>query len=230
MPFDPIELAEKTKEIVSWDHRRKYYRFRPAPFYGGISTADCVGCNLRCKFCWAWNIVTKPEKSGKFYSAEEVANKVILTAEEKGFKRIRVSGNEPTICREHLLELLEKIPENYEFILETNGILIGHDESYAEDLSKFNNVDVRVSLKGTTEQEFEKLSGANASAFKYQLQALENLLNHNVSTHAALAPLARENEKALEEKLAAIDPRLPAELEYEELLLYPSVKQRINEL
>jgi len=31
------------------ERKRKYYRFRAARFYGGIATADCMGCNLHIR-------------------------------------------------------------------------------------------------------------------------------------------------------------------------------------
>ncbi len=47
--YNPVEIAEITEKTVCENNRRRYYRFRPARFYGGISTADCVGCCLRCE-------------------------------------------------------------------------------------------------------------------------------------------------------------------------------------
>ncbi len=37
--YDPVELAEFTIRTVCKNNRRRYYRFRPSRFYGGISTA-----------------------------------------------------------------------------------------------------------------------------------------------------------------------------------------------
>jgi len=71
--YNPIELTEKIERIVCKDKEKKYYRFRPTGFYGGIATADTVGCNLRCKFCWSTNSVWKPTNTGKFYSPEDIA-------------------------------------------------------------------------------------------------------------------------------------------------------------
>ncbi len=68
---------------------------------------------------------------------------------------VRVSGGEPTICKKHLLELINSIPENKLFILETNGVLLNED--YIEELSNFKNTYVRVSLKGVDEKIFEQL-------------------------------------------------------------------------
>ena len=70
--YNPIELSKKIENIVCKEDKKKYYRFRPAGFYGGIATADTVGCNLRCKFCWSTKSVWKPNTTGKLYSPEEV--------------------------------------------------------------------------------------------------------------------------------------------------------------
>jgi len=99
--FDPVELAELTRNIVWKNNQRKYYRFRSSRFYGGISTADSVGCCLRCVFCWSWNVVTRPQECGNHYSPEEVARKLIAIAKRKKLRQLRISGNElaakPTI-------------------------------------------------------------------------------------------------------------------------------------
>jgi uncharacterized Fe-S cluster-containing radical SAM superfamily protein len=146
--IDPVVMAEKIGSIVSSEEKRKYYRFRPAPFYGGIATADCVGCCLKCLFCWSWHIIVQPEKAGRFYAPAEVARNLLSIARKKGFQQVRISGNEPTLHQSHLLQVLQLIPKEIRFILETNGILIGHDPSYAKALARFPNLYCRVSLKG----------------------------------------------------------------------------------
>ena len=62
--YDPIELTKKTEELVVKKNLKKYYRFRPTGFYGGIATADTVGCNLRCNFCWSGSSVWNPKNTG----------------------------------------------------------------------------------------------------------------------------------------------------------------------
>jgi uncharacterized Fe-S cluster-containing radical SAM superfamily protein len=63
---------------------------------------------------------------------------------------VRISGGEPTLAKEHLLKVLDLISRDFQFILETSGILFGYDDDYARALSKYSNVYVRVSFKGTT--------------------------------------------------------------------------------
>jgi uncharacterized Fe-S cluster-containing radical SAM superfamily protein len=91
---------------------------------------------------------------GEFYSPDDVARKLIGIARKKGFRQVRISGSEPTVSTDHLLGVLDLIPMDLQFILETNGTLIGHDEDYAWDLARYRNLHVRVSLKGTNEEEF----------------------------------------------------------------------------
>lgn len=229
--YDPIEMAGATREVVCRDDQRKYYRFRPARFYGGIATADCVGCCLRCVFCWSWREVENPERIGEWRSPEQVASTLVGIAERKRYRRLRISGNEPTIGREHLIQVLSRIPKDFLFILETNGILLGADPGYAEDLSRFPNLHVRVSLKGTCEEEFSRLTGAIPKGFQWQLKALENLLRQNVRAHPACMTSFSTPEKiaALKKRLRSIHPSF-ADFEVEELILYPAVAERIRKL
>ena len=184
--FDPIKLAFHTKDAVSRGKTRRYYRFRPSRFYGGIATADCLGCMLRCKFCWSWKKLAHPARHGRFYSPEQVANKLTSIAGRRGFTQVRISGSEPTIAEEHLLDVLNWVPRDFLFILETNGILIGFEEGFAKELARFPNLHVRVSLKGTTHEEFSSLTGAEPSAFEWQLKALENLSKREVSCNPSV--------------------------------------------
>ncbi|RZN59824.1 MAG: molybdenum cofactor biosynthesis protein MoaA [Thermoproteota archaeon] len=228
--YDPIALAEATRKIVERDGKRKYYRFRGGRWYGGIATADCVGCNLRCIFCWSNVPRDNPTMSWKFYSPEEVYRNLVKIAERRRYRLIRISGNEPTICWDHLIKILELVEQDgrFKFILETNGILI--DKSKAEDLSKFRRVHVRVSLKGTCEEEFSLLTGARPEAFELQLNALKHLADHSVPAHPAamLSFSSRENISKLIKRLDEIDPVYVREFEEEYVFLYPHVKDRLR--
>lgn len=227
--IDTIEWAAKVKEVVSSGEKRKYYRFRSAPFYGGIATADCVGCCLKCLFCWSWHIITEPEKAGRLYSPEEVVRNLLSIARKKEFHQIRISGNEPTLHRPHLLKVLQLVPKDIHFILETNGILIGHDPSYAEDLSRFPNLYVRVSLKGASPEDFTKLTMAKPEGFELQIKALEGLVEVGVDCFPAVMAnfSSQEDIKRLRQRLKGIRPDF-GDFEEEELILYPFVLDHIQ--
>lgn len=223
--FDSIKLSKETEKIVCQDLKRKYYRFRKAKFYGGICTADCVGCNLRCTYCWARKIVLNPQKSGEFISPEGVVGKLVKCSRRTGYKLMRISGNEPTICKKHLIRVLEILPSKYDFILETNGILIGYDDSFAKELSRFKNLHVRVCLKGVDEESFSKITGAEEKAFGYQLKALENLLKSGCSFHPAITNIFKEEDYLkLKKALDKISEDLYNQLEIEPYVPYGKSK------
>ncbi|AEM38628.1 Radical SAM domain protein [Pyrolobus fumarii 1A] len=233
--YDPVKLAKDIEHIVVRGLARKYYRVaRATRFYGGSAAADCVGCNLRCAFCWSGVPRDKPNEVGRFYEPEEVYEALARTAEKHHFRYVRVSGNEPTIGWQHLIRLLELFEQDgrFIFILETNGILIGADRSKARELAKFTILHVRVSLKGCNEKQFHRLTGAKPSAFKLQIQALKNLSDYNVPHHPAVMATfcSRESLLQLATRLASeVGPWETANLELETLILYPHVERRLKE-
>lgn len=228
--YDPLRLAREIERAVVKGVLRKYYRVaRAGRWYGGIATADCCGCCLKCVFCWSGVPRDHPERVGKFYPPEHVFNKLKECAEKFGYKQLRVSGSEPTIGREHLFKLLELVEgTRYRFILETNGILI--DSAHAKELSEFRCVHVRISLKGTSREEFSLLTGAVPEAFDLQLEALRNLVDSGVSCHPAVM-LSFSSEKSFEElkrRLREITPSLADAVEEEYVFLYPHVVERLK--
>jgi len=211
---DPLKLAQTVENQVCKNDSKKYYRFRKTQFYGGCATADCLGCNLRCVYCWAQKKVWQPQKFGKYYSPKSVSEKLLTMNQPL----VRVSGGEPTIGKNHLLKLLSSIPEDILFILETNGILL--DEVYVKELSEFSNLYVRVSLKGVNEQTFEQNTGADGRFFNNQLKALELLKKYSIQHRAAIL-----FNIYTEEQIKSL--RIP-DLEFESLIKYDFVIQNLR--
>jgi uncharacterized Fe-S cluster-containing radical SAM superfamily protein len=234
--YDPVKRHIAIEKLVTRvgpeGMERKYYRIRPARWYGGIVTADCVGCGLLCRFCWVSDtVMNRPHDVGSFYTPKKVASSLVSLAKKCNFDLLRLSGGEPTIGKQHLLELLENLDgKGYRFILETNGIPIAYDEGYAESLAKYNFVHVRVSLKGCNEKEFALLTGAKPEGFTLQLKALEKLVDARVSCHPAVMASfsTKKNLQSLMERIGRISPKLAEEVEIEELILYPHVVQRLR--
>lgn len=186
-PFDPIELTKMTEEIVCRGSSRKYTAFYKVGVYGGISTGYTVGCCLRCIYCWvAWSR-DFPESHGKFYTPKQAFQNLLFHAKKKRISKLRISGGEPTLGKDHLLEVLELVKTtNYLFILETNGILIGHDQNYARELDRFSrNLHVRVSLKAGTPEAFQKRTGAVGKFYELPYLAIKNLLKTDLEFHVA---------------------------------------------
>jgi uncharacterized Fe-S cluster-containing radical SAM superfamily protein len=235
--FNPIEvtkIVEHNIASVTADDEiiRKYYRFRPSRFYKGSATADTTGCNLRCVYCWSWKANTK--MLGDPYTPSEVASKLIKIASDYGYSVIRISGGEPTIAFNHVIQVVKRLNEfllqrNAMFILETNGILIGYSKEFAEILSKYRNVAVRISIKGCSEEMFQKITGADATFFNLQLNALRNLLDYGIKVWPAITIsfCDKEGLARLLTRLAEIDRDIIEKIEFEYFKAYPSAMKRL---
>jgi uncharacterized Fe-S cluster-containing radical SAM superfamily protein len=236
LSYDPGERHRKIETLVIQKRiggdLRKYYRFRHDRWYGGVITADCAGCGLICKFCWVrQESILEGRGEGEFLSPQEAAEKILKLMKENKINQGRISGGEPTIGRAHLLQILNILQRRrVRFILETNGILIGEDETYAQELAVFPFVHVRVSLKGCNEEEFSRLTGADPKGFHLQIAALRNLVKAGVSVHPAvmLSFSGREATDQLYHTIWKIDPRLHSEIEKEEVILYPHVLEKLK--
>ncbi|MBN2203165.1 MAG: radical SAM protein [Candidatus Aenigmarchaeota archaeon] len=231
--FNPVELAKETESIVCRNSDKKFYSFEPSKSYGGIATADCVGCCLRCAFCKSWKTVEKPEDCGEFCKPKDVADQLIKMARENSFKQVRLSGNEPTLGWQHLLKVLKYLKDSkLDVIIETNGIILGCDLSYARELAEFKDiVRVRVSIKGATPSEFSKLTGAEPRFFEYQIEALKNLKQAGVPAYPAVM-VSFSNQDSLENlrnRLETIDPSF-FDFEEEELEISEGVRERLEKV
>ena len=230
IPFDPIERAKQIESIVAEDSKRKYYRVsRPGRWYGGIASADCCGCNLQCVFCWSDKPRENPAHYGKFCTPEEVSAKIIQCAHEHNYHLVRISGNEPTIAKKHILKVLNIINRTkLLFILETNGTLL--DKDFVQELAQCRHLHVRVSLKGTNPEEFSMLTGATPDAFGRIMENLRTLLNYHVNFNVAVM-LSFSSDKSvalLKARMTNIAPSILDNLEEEYVILYPHVMRKLR--
>jgi uncharacterized Fe-S cluster-containing radical SAM superfamily protein len=250
-PFDPLALAKETEKRVTREGpdglERKYTGVYCAPVYRGIATGYAVGCCLRCIYCWADWSRDFPESFGRFYSPKEVAEALFNAAESgitsPGWERfrsikinkLRLSGCEPTLGKEHLLSTLEYVAASkYRlFILETNGILLGSDRDYVKRLAQFaDKLYVRVSLKAATAQSFTVRTGAIGDYYERPFIALKYLFKEGIFGRAAAMTdpqvMPKRERKLLISKLNKIDRELGRELEEEQIDPYETTKARLK--
>jgi len=230
-PFDPLTLTRQTEGLVCQDSKRKYTNFYCVGVYGGISTGYLVGCNLRCAFCWVDWSRDFPQEMGRFYSPQEAFDNLKRNARKRRIKKWRISGGEPTLCKGHLLELLKLAKqEDCLFMLESNGLLIGHDREYARELSKFGNVHIRISLKAGSAEGFQQRTGAMGKYFELPYKAISNLMEFGASFHVACMSderlMPRTERKSLIMKLKEM--RYSDYLEEERCDPYPTSISRLQ--
>ena len=235
-PFDPVHLAAAIERAVCNGNLRKYSRFGDTINYQtGIATGYVVGCCLRCIYCWASETRDRTTTNTQFFSPQEVFEQLTDIAKRKKLNQIRISDGEPTIGKQHLLELLELVERStfHRFVLETNGILLGCDDDYVRSVSKFRKCHVRISLKAGTPDHFTRKTGAMPEAFELPFQAIRSLKTMGVSLGVAamsadprfMSPLERVS---LISKIADIDPALVLNLEEEVVVLYPDTRKRLK--
>jgi len=190
-PFDPIKRASDVEKIVMKGNSRLYYRFRPAPYYGGISTADAIGCSFLCPYCWNYDRNLNPKRFGKFFSPQAVASNLLRIAEEKSFNLFRVTGSEPILGEvsfKHLIEVINAVFKKnarFKFVIETNGLILGYRSDLIKYL-KFPNLWVRIAIKGVDKNSFESISGAKKDFFLYPIKAVKELQKGHVKAWPAV--------------------------------------------
>jgi len=250
-PFDPLKLARETEKIVTRKGpdglERKYTDFYSVPVYRGIATGYAVGCCLRCFYCWSNWSRDFPEIFGTFYSPKQVAER-LMEAAKRGItyseywrrriprvNKLRLSGCEPTIGKEHLLAVLENLEgKGYPFFLETNGILFGADRDYVKKLAEFSDfIYVRVSFKAATPEGFTQRTGAIGKYYELPFRALKYLLDEGIFARAAAMTdpkvMPKEERELLIQKLSEIDSRYArGELEEEWIDAYDTTIKRIK--
>ena len=229
--LDPLRLSTRVESEVYEPHRqaRKYWRIRASRHYGGNVAGDVVGCNLRCAFCWAWRYAfdTRP---GFYLAPREAASRI---ARAGPYRLARLTGGEPTIGWPHTRALAGiLIGRGYEFVLETNGLLIGSGRVDPGEIPR--GVFVRVSIKAPSREYFERVTGACGWAWDLQVRALERLLEAGFEPGldfraAVVLGVAPEREySSLFERLAGIDERLVETVEPEYIVLYRHVVELMS--
>ncbi len=234
LPFDPILRSAEIEDLVMHEDTRLYYRFRASRFYGGIATADAVGCSFLCAYCWNHDRNLHPDRYHTFYSPQEVGSKLLNVADSRSLSLFRVSGSEPILGQasfEHILRIIRTLARfrpDSRFILETNGFYLGANPELIV-LLRIPNIRVRVSLKGIDEKSFAKVTGAQRDYFFYPLAALCELEKQGVYAWPALMEdLFSEKEIAEFQSLLAANG-IRRQLELESLQAYPHVLRNLEE-
>jgi uncharacterized Fe-S cluster-containing radical SAM superfamily protein len=106
---------------------------------------------------------------------------------------------------------------------------LGDDPEFAQQLTRFKNLHVRVSIKGTNENEFHKLTDAIPSSYQLPFKALKYLIDAKVSCNACVMVSFSDEEgiQQVEDKLYEVHPGLLKSLEKEHITPFPKVAKRL---
>jgi uncharacterized Fe-S cluster-containing radical SAM superfamily protein len=233
VPFDPVTRAEMMESLVMKDNKRLYHRFRAAPYYGGIATADAVGCSFLCAYCWNYGRNLNPSRYGTYFSSAEVASNLLSIARKRAFHLYRITGSEPILgdaSFKHLLNVLQMIFREDPcgvFILETNGFILGYKKISPDQLA-FKHIHIRVSLKGVDPESFEKISGAKREFYYYPFAALKELEQRGINVWPAVMIDFFNDDEFHKLKTILKEYKIKSDLEFETLEDYPFVLENLR--
>jgi len=172
--------------------REVYKRCRCVASYGILEkrlcevVLDVKGCNLNCRACWGYKLRYFSEDIVK--EPEDVLSDIkcrverVRFLERKGYKTfaLRVTGNEPSLQWEHVMELVRLVERERIFrkvIIETNGILFADKHELVEMIGEIKKVhlDIDISFKGVNPLQFKYIANAREELFYKQVYGFVNL-------------------------------------------------------
>jgi uncharacterized Fe-S cluster-containing radical SAM superfamily protein len=238
-PFDPVEVALATEQVVCRGAARKYDRFGfTRDYHYGVATGYLYGCSLRCIFCWAAPTRDNVLADARWCEPAEVAEELERIARRRRTGFVRLSEGEPTIGKEHLLGVLEEAERREaitRFVLETNGVLLGADERYVAELAKFKKLWVRLALKAGTPEAWTLKTGAAPESFALPFDALRHLQRHGFEGRLSVAAMSldprfmgQHERVQLIAELARIDPQMVLDLNEEMVVTHRTTMKRLT--
>lgn len=160
-------------------------------------------CNLNCRFCLADQDGNSPEP------AFEEIHKSILELIIKDKTLLQLSGGEPT-TRKDLPEIISAAKEaSAKYVqLNSNGIRLGEDKSYAGKLARAGLSFVFMQFDGTDDSVYESLRGR--ALLKIKQKAIENCAEHNIGVTLVPTIVRDVNTKSIGEILKYAISQSPA--------------------
>lgn len=163
---------------------------------------SCIGlieitgrCNLNCEVCYA------DSGSGKDLGMDRIGKMIdfFIEAEDNKAEILQISGGEPSLHPEiiKIIEMAQEKGIKY-VMLNTNGLRIAEDESFAKELGEFKSgFEVYLQFDGLSDEINRKLRGKNLAAIKKK--ALRNLNKYGVPVTLVCTVAGGINDKKLGE-------------------------------
>lgn len=230
-------VIEQLLPLINKGNKRLCHKVRIARYYDGVATIDVVGCYLDCGFCWVPEFKRLPDEvknrlsSFKYMTPEETSKILIDVANKNGLKSVRLSGGEPTLNPQHLLETIQITTDaGYNYIFETNGLLL--DDELVHKLTRYRNkVFVYYGLKGASPDMFYRLTCRDQIYWEKTLNGLTLLIRNNFTLGInIMSDFLIEGELLqLIGELLKIDEFAPLALDIKKTSIFPHVRKRLEE-
>jgi uncharacterized Fe-S cluster-containing radical SAM superfamily protein len=235
--MDIIERINLLQSIINDGNKRLCHKYRISKYYGGIATVDVVGCYLDCAFCWVPEYKRLPEmissnfRSFDLLTPQKTADILINLATKNKLKSVRLSGGEPTLNKEHLIQTIELVTRNgFFYILETNGIYIDND--LVDALKKYkDNIFVYYSIKGTNPSNFKRLTTSDEKYWYIQLENLSKFVDgkFKIGINTMMNYVDKTDFLDFLEILYKKNIYLPLSIDTKETSMFPHVINRLKD-
>ncbi|MFZ2969977.1 MAG: radical SAM protein [Minisyncoccia bacterium] len=174
-----------------------------------VFTIQVAGCNYSCNYCFVPRKLNSADESyGRFFSAREITEEFLKIKKnsETPMNVIRISGGECFIIPEIVINLYDQMmkssADSYLWI-DTNLSaieIIKKDQSKLEKVFSQKNVGIVGCFKGTTEEDFSLITGADGKFYKDQFETAKNLIDLGADLYGYVAAYVY-NENEAENKL-----------------------------
>lgn len=164
------------------------------------------GCNFECKGCFS----PARDIKGKKMDVDELVNlvkKASLDYYQKLPEEIIITGGEPTLNQNYLLDLISKLNFSY-VIMETNGYLL--DEEYVDRLVKAGLKEIMLDLKAYDEGLHKWYTGFSNRPILQNVEAIHKKIKLIIKT-VYIPGILDESEI---EDIALIISTIDPEIEY----------------
>jgi len=120
------------------------------PTLRSLEFAVTWACNMQCPFCYAEDLMTKPDRNKKAIELDKFRD-VVSQARDLGMSHINITGGEPFV-RKDLFELVASIPKDIIITIVTNNILLTKEK--IDRLKELGVVSLQLSYGNNYEREF----------------------------------------------------------------------------
>ncbi len=153
-------------------------------------------CNLHCPICYANSNIEHNNKKNKDASLEELSISLEKLMQHSGSVNVQLSGGEPTV-RQDLPQIITLTKgKGFNFVqLNTNGLRLGNEESYAKKLKDAGLSLVYLQYDDTNDATYLKLRGKACA--KDKEQALQNCIKAGLSVVLVVTIVKGVNHMAL---------------------------------
>jgi len=214
-----VEIVTQPDRLHAVQPKRMITVMRPAPhFHPSIFTH---GCNYRCDLCHNWDLTFSATGAAK--TPREAVDELAVSPETDHW--IGISGGEPTLNRDWLIETVQRLrrqAEKSRIQLDTNASILTPD--YIDQLVDAGVTDISPDIKARHLDAFMKISGLKAKAeAQFYLKNSWEAIRYLHAAHSDTVFMAvsfpchprihsRSELYDMGRSLAAIDPQTPVTL------------------